>query len=316
MSGRGTCISIRSSFLKSKLCSKEFYWFVFFRVVKIFRDILLSNPSYGGRAIVMHFMLKRADDRKEDDGVRDLVHETFHTLWFNAKAFEVGKSSLLVASDVTADDPSNLGKTMTSAQIYSHEAAKQMVQVVKVAGNSEFLTSLVNGLLFGFNEGDKDKKKIERKRRQEDSRNQCNSLVLTLVELLLSFEETRAHEEDDGKELVALLSVLSVFSQAYPELLVPHIDTLVPYLKGDNDAKKFETAIVSTVSSIVSLTSTHFSSAELARLTGGGLPNDLVNIAYKVSVCHCNIFSTFLSTGRLTTCSLLFLVTYSSPTLQ
>ena len=31
----------------------------------------------------MHAMLQRADDRKEDDGVRDLVHETFHTLWFN-----------------------------------------------------------------------------------------------------------------------------------------------------------------------------------------------------------------------------------------
>jgi hypothetical protein len=242
----------------------------------------------------MHFMLKRADDRKEDDGVRDLVHETFHTLWFNAK----GKSSLLVASDVTTDDPSNLGKTMTSAQIYYREAAKQMIEVVKVAGNSEFLTSLVNGLLFGFNDGDKDKKIIERKRRQEDSRNQCNNLVLTIVELLLSFEETRAHEEDDGKDLVALLSVLSVFSQAYPELLVPHIDTLVPYLKGDNHAKKFETAIVSTVSSIVSLTSSHFSSAELARLTGGGLPNDLVNIAYKVRICRSNIFSTFLSTSR------------------
>lgn len=246
----------------------------------------------------MHFMLKRADDRKEDDGVRDLVHETFHTLWFNAKAFEMGKSSIFVASDVTTDDPSNLGKTMTSAQIYSREAAKQMVEVVKVAGNSEFLVSLVNGLLFGFNEGDKDKKTAERKRRQEDSRNQCKSLVLTLVELLLSFEETRAHEEDDGLELVALLSVLSVFSQAYPELLVPHIDTLVPYLKGDNAAKKFETAIVSTVSSIISQTSSHFSCAELARLTGGGLPNDLVNIAYKVRICRSNIFSTFLSTSR------------------
>lgn len=44
---------------------------------------------------------------------------------------------------------------------------------------------------------------------------------------------------------------------------------------------------MSTVSSIVSLSSPHFSSAELARLTGGGLPTDLVNIAYKVSMfCH------------------------------
>ncbi|KAL9191509.1 hypothetical protein ACHAXT_001215 [Thalassiosira profunda] len=251
------------------------------RAVRIFRDILLSNPSYGGRATAMHKMLQRADDRKEDDGVRDLVHETFHDLWFNGKAFEMGKSALVMPADVPASNPSSPGKTMTKAQVYCREAAKQMVEVVKVSSSPDYLTSLVRGLLFGFSEGDKDKKMAERKRRQEDSRNQCNSLVLALIELLLSFEDTRSHEEDDGKELVALLSTLSVFSQSYPELLVPHMDTLEPYLKGDNGAKKYETAIVSTVSSIVSLASTHFSGKELARLTGGGLPTDLVNIAYK-----------------------------------
>ncbi|KAL7555019.1 hypothetical protein ACHAWF_018600 [Thalassiosira exigua] len=251
------------------------------RAVKIFRDLLLANPSYGGRATAMHCMLQRADDRKEDDGVRDLVHETFHTLWFNGKAFEKGKSALVMLEDTPPVDPNKPGKSLTKAQLYCREAAKAMVEVVKVSGSPECLTSLVKGLLFGFNEGDKDKKNAERKRRQEDSRNQCNSLVLALVELLLSFEDTRAHQEDDGKELVALLSTLSVFSQAYPELLVPHIDTLVPYLKGDNGAKKYETAIVSTVSSIVSLSSSHFSNAELVRLTGGELPSDLVNIAYK-----------------------------------
>lgn len=180
----------------------------------------------------MHCMLQRADDRKEDDGVRDLVHETFHTLWFNGKAFEMGKSSLLLAADTSPDDPSKAGKVLTKAQLYCREAAKQMVEVVKVSGSPEFLTSLVKGLLFGFNESDKNKKTAERKRRQEDSRSQCNSLVLSLVELLLSFEESRAHKEEDGKELVAILSTLSVFSQAYPEILVRHIDTLVPYLKG------------------------------------------------------------------------------------
>jgi len=251
------------------------------RAVKIFRDILLSNPTYGRRATAMHAMLQRADDRKEDDGVRDLVHETFHTLWFNGKAFEMGKSSLLLAMDTQPVDPNNPGKVMTKAQLYCREAARQMVEVVKVSGSEAYLTSLVKGLLFGFNEGDKDKKTAERKRRQEDSRNQCNSLVLALVELLLSFEETREHKEEDGRELVALLSTLSVFSQAYPELLVPHIDTLLPYLKGDNGAKKYEPAIVSTVSNIVSLSSSHFSSVELARLTGGPLPTDLVNITYK-----------------------------------
>lgn len=39
--------------------------FVCARVVKIFRDILLSNPTYGGRATACHAMLQRAADRKE-----------------------------------------------------------------------------------------------------------------------------------------------------------------------------------------------------------------------------------------------------------
>lgn len=239
------------------------------RAVKIFRDMLLSNPSYSGRAQACHVMLLRAADRKEDDGVRDLVHETFHTLWFSGKAFEVGSSN--GAADKT-----------TKAQLYAREVATQMTEVVKVSGSPEVLTSLVTGLLFGFSEGDKDKKVAERKKRQVDSKNQCHNLVLALVELLLSFEESRQHKEDDGKELVALLSTLSVFAEAYPELLVGHVDTLIPYLKGDNGGgKKYEASIVSTCSAIITLAVPHFSAVELHRLSNGGLPADLVNIAYK-----------------------------------
>ena len=106
----------------------------------------------------MHAMLQRADDRKEDDGVRDLVNETFHTLWFNGKAFEMGKSSLLLVADTEPVDPNNPSKFMTKAQLYSREAARQMVEVVKVSGSETFLTSLVKGLLFGFNEGERIKR--------------------------------------------------------------------------------------------------------------------------------------------------------------
>ena len=116
---------------------------------------------------------------------------------------------------------------------------------------------------------------------------------------LLSFEETRAHEEEDGKELVALLSTLSVFSMSYPELLVPHIDTLLIYLKGDNGAKKYETVIVSTVSCIVSLSSPHFGSAELARLAGSELPTDLVKIAYRVIIATLEFVFLFLKKANL-----------------
>mmetsp|Transcript_29228 Transcript_29228/g.60734 ORF Transcript_29228/g.60734 Transcript_29228/m.60734 type:complete len:1733 (-) Transcript_29228:882-6080(-) len=251
------------------------------RIVKIFRDILLTNPAYAGRATACHAMLQRAADRKEDDGVRDLIHETFHILWFNSKAFTMGTSTLELLELSNSTPGRKASQDGTKAELYCLEASKQMVEVVKVSGSPEILTSLVKGLLFGFNEGDKDKKVAERKRRQEDARNQCSSLVSSVIELLLAFEENREQNEDDGKELVALLSTLSVFSEAYPELLVPHIDTLVPYLKGDNSAKKYEPSIVSTVSIVVSHVSSHFSRAELNRLMAGELSTDLVNIAYK-----------------------------------
>ncbi len=182
---------------------------------------------------------------------------------------------------MTSDSTSKIPQAGVQAKMYCREAARQMVDVVKVSGSPEDLTCLVKGLLFGFGEGDKDKKVAERKRRQEDARNQCKNLVSSLFEILLTFEETRTNGEDDGNELVAILSVIGVFSQAYPELLVAHVDTIVPYLKGDNGAKRHEAQIVSIVSSIISRTASNFSSEEVVRLTNGGLPTDLVNIAYK-----------------------------------
>lgn len=241
------------------------------RAVRIFRDVLLSNPTYEGRVTACHAMMQRAADRKEDDGVRDLIHETFHTLWFNSKAFDMG----------SIGSPVKSGQLGTKAELYCREVSAQMVEVVRVSGSNEVLSTLVKGLLFGFAEGDKDKKNVERKKRQEDSHRQCKLLVKALIELLLSFEDTRDHKEDDGKQLVAILATLGVFAQNFPELVVPHVDTLVPYLKGDNGVKRYEAAVVSQVSSMISGASSHFSSGELNRLTSGELPNDLVNICYK-----------------------------------
>ena len=45
------------------------------RTIKILEDILCSNPAYKGRAEACSEMLRLAADPKEDDGVRDLIHE-------------------------------------------------------------------------------------------------------------------------------------------------------------------------------------------------------------------------------------------------
>lgn len=207
----------------------------------------------------------------QDDNVRDLIFDTFHTLWFDSSSFSH-----------TVNPVESKKTTPTGVKTeYCRETAKQMVEVVKASGNPEDLTCLVKGLLFGFGEGDKDKKVAERKRRQADAQSQCKNLVQSLFEILLQFEETRSNQESDGKELVAIFSTLNVFSQAYPELLVPEIDTILPYLKGDNGAKKYEAQIVKNVSNIISRVASNFAVGELSRLTNGGLPTDLINVAYK-----------------------------------
>lgn len=54
------------------------------RAVKIFRDVLLSNPLYEGRAVACAVMLRQASDPKEDDSVRDLIHAFFTELWLES----------------------------------------------------------------------------------------------------------------------------------------------------------------------------------------------------------------------------------------
>lgn len=51
------------------------------RTIKILQDILCSNPSYRGRAEACSVMLRLAADPKEDDSVRDAIHDLFLRVW-------------------------------------------------------------------------------------------------------------------------------------------------------------------------------------------------------------------------------------------
>lgn len=55
------------------------------RTIRIFRDVLLSNPLYKGRAAACAVMLRLAANPKEDDSVRDLIHELFTELWLEGE---------------------------------------------------------------------------------------------------------------------------------------------------------------------------------------------------------------------------------------
>jgi cohesin loading factor subunit SCC2 len=51
------------------------------RTVNVLHSILCNNPSYKGRAEACSIMLRLAADPKEDDSVRDLVHDLFSSIW-------------------------------------------------------------------------------------------------------------------------------------------------------------------------------------------------------------------------------------------
>ena len=240
------------------------------RAIKIFRDLMLTTPSFSGRAAACSVMLQRAADPKEDDGVRDLIHETFQALWFDTAKVELVPEE---QGDAGAKPTRRRNKRALSASEQRlTTASSQMVEVVGCSnGKSDTLAKLVKELLFGFGEGQSKGGAAARKKRHEAAQSHCTKIVSALIELILTFEEERAEldKETAGKKLVALLATLEVFAESSPALLIEHIDTILPYLKGENGVSRdSEAAIAASVSKIISRCSQHLNSVDVERLSG------------------------------------------------
>lgn len=122
------------------------------RAVKIFRDVLQSNPLYKGRASACAMLLRQAADPKEDDSVRDLIHELFTQLWLE------GDPNKLVAGTsppkVDAEDgggESNRSNGINEAAAFSPNGSG-VVTPLTPHGSSAIETN-------GATEGDKKKKR-------------------------------------------------------------------------------------------------------------------------------------------------------------
>jgi len=205
-------------------------------------------------------MLQQAANRKEDDGVRDLIHETFQILWFSARLTSMGE---------TPKGP--------------HETVKQMLDIVIIdpARSHVYLGSMLQEMLYGTGEGDKGKS--ETKKRQHNTQKYCSVLVSELFEELIRFEENRTSSDKKtaGPHLVALLSILRVFAESSPSLLLKHVDTLLPYLKADNSvSRESEAAIVFNVCKIFGQVSNHLSEGSIQKLGRSMLTQDLRKIIY------------------------------------
>ena len=240
------------------------------RAVKIFRDLMLTAPSFSGRAAACSVMLQRAADPKEDDGVRDLIHETFQALWFDTAKVELAAEEEGEGS--TKPTRRRNKKAMSASEQRLATASSQMVEVVGCSnGKSDTLAKLVKELLFGFGEGQNKGGAAARKKRHEAAQAHCTKIVSALIELILSFEEERVEldKETAGKKLVALLATLEVFAESSPTLLIEHIDTILPYLKGENGVSRDnEAAIAASVCKTISRCSPLLSAVDAERLSG------------------------------------------------
>jgi cohesin loading factor subunit SCC2 len=275
------------------------------RTVKIFRDILMTNPNYTGRAAACALMLKRATDPKEDDAIRDLIHEVFKELWLESSEVSspVKRMALLVDEDdhtklqVTAvsgksivtpiaspDKPRRATKAESNVEIRCRLAAEQMVDVVHAAGSKDTLAALLRDLLSDFSDADKDRKGSDRKKRRQSSSSHCSLLVDALIERLLSLEEDRGSDVDVfGKKLVATISTIGAIASVAPQEVHRHVDTLLPYLKADNGlTASHECNIVSEVCDILHRDCRIMSKGEVMQLSRGSLGDDLVNVTYRL----------------------------------
>ncbi|CAJ1949314.1 unnamed protein product [Cylindrotheca closterium] len=168
-------------------------------------------------------------------------------------------------------------------QIRSEIAAEQMVEVVKAADTGEHLTSLFRELLHASADADTERKSSQKRKQLSIAQEHCSMLVDALLEILLSFEENRESVTQPGKELVAIMRLIKVFTDVWPYALVKHLDTLLPYMKADNGVgMQDEAVVVSSLADIISQVSSILQQEDIEHLESTSLASDLGNVTYKL----------------------------------
>jgi cohesin loading factor subunit SCC2 len=240
-------------------------------VVKIFGEFLNQNPATGARTEICRRLVERASMVKEEDTVKDLIRDTFQSMWFSEHSKT--SASVEVAVDDEERDASaaengmhhmnggagrKAGKLSDAARLEA--VALQMVEVIAGLQNTEWLVGLLNHMLFGPGEGEQGKRDRAKERKTIEKR--CRAIVKCLIEILLKLDEgaqpalDRAIPElaTPAKQLLAVISTLFVFSRANPAFLLDHVGTLLPYLKAENHVdKQDEASICYMVSHMVGL---------------------------------------------------------------
>jgi cohesin loading factor subunit SCC2 len=254
------------------------------RTIKILQDILCSNPAYKGRAEACTTMLSLAADPKEDDSVRDAIHDLFLKIWLENADEKVDQFASPPSPDMEICSPSSkvldvqvaqagalgpLTPTRHPIQAFSPSttvretrsterrirkrrlqarseiAAEQMVEVAKEANSGEYLKNLFRDLLESETDGDKGNTTSSRRKRRTLAQGQYGMLVDALFEILLRVEENRSKSRVTFcNDVVAVMRTIGVFTNISPNDVHRHLDTLLPYLKADNGMPLEQEAVV------------------------------------------------------------------------
>jgi cohesin loading factor subunit SCC2 len=286
------------------------------RVVRIFRDLLISQPGYSGRVDVCRSMLQRAANPREEEGVRHDIKTMFKELWFDEEILRKSNSSMHGASDdlcvhdVSHESTAEISKDNMCKEEASGKVSKvptifprrkndvearikdqrfrdivtQMVDVIAVSTDTGFLENMVKEL-FLICEDHEDSKMIKCSENKAIADYYCSNLVAALFEELLQFEEQRCRNarRDGDSRLVSIMVTIGIFCEAVPGLLAPHIDTLLPYLKADNLLSLDDEAkiLIIICRLIVKLVSSVLPLADVQRLVNGSVSDDLEKITHK-----------------------------------
>jgi HEAT repeat associated with sister chromatid cohesion len=230
--------AIASSFEAALLsCLKDDGVSVRKRCVKIYQDLLSVAPRFEGRSRAFGSLLERAVDRREEDGVRDMIHEFFFKLWLeNVDDAPGGAAGVVVSRN------GNRQNHCSAAVV-----AEQMVEVVSFAGDAEHLETLLRDLFRGAANNDKGKKQEEKNKRAERARRHCDGIVSSLIEQLLANEERRSPSKRlPAKSIAATLQSIGIFTTLAPQSVLRRVDVVFPYLKADNGVPLLDELMIVT----------------------------------------------------------------------
>ncbi|KAI0209445.1 Nipped-B-like protein [Lamellibrachia satsuma] len=166
------------------------------RVIKIFRDICVDQPEFPKIPEMCVRMIRRVND---EEGIKKLVNDTFQSMWFTP-----------VRDSHHNHDDRQLQRVMNITDV---------VTMCRDSGLDWFEQLLEN--LF---------------KKEENSSNTpveqaCIQIVNCLVENVLRIEECSAEAGATcSSRLISCFNTLYLFCKVKPELLIPHANTIQPYL--------------------------------------------------------------------------------------